>query len=56
MMKMFYALLGITFMFLANFLITYARSLDKGLWRTVLTIVAFLLWIPIILFVFVALF
>jgi hypothetical protein len=56
MLKMFYALLAISLMFAANFIITYARSLDKGLWRKILTIVAFLLWIPIIIFVFGALF
>jgi hypothetical protein len=55
MIKMFYALLAIALMFAANFLITFARSLEKGWWRRVLTVVAFTLWIPIIIFVLGAL-
>jgi hypothetical protein len=56
MIKMLYAMLAIVLMFAANFLITYARSLDQGVWRRVLTIIAFSLWIPIIIFVLGSLF
>lgn len=55
MIKMLYALIAIAVMFGANFLITYARSLDKGWLRGILSLVAYSLWLPIIIFAWAAL-
>lgn len=46
MVKMLYAFIAILLMFIANFSITYARKLKKGVIRSLISIFAFLLLIP----------
>lgn len=55
MMSMFFALLAIALMFIANFLIITARRREKGWVRTLLSICAFLLLPPIFFFALIAL-
>lgn len=49
MIKMMYALIAIVLMFLANFLIIYARSRPKGWLRISISIIAFMMLIPIVI-------
>lgn len=55
MMSMFFALLAIALMFIANFLIITARRREKGWVRMLLSICAFLLLPPIFFFALIAL-
>lgn len=55
MTSMFFALLAIALMFVANFLIMTARRREKGWVRTLLSICAFLLLPPIFFFALIAL-
>ncbi|CAN7703405.1 DUF2768 domain-containing protein [Paenibacillus sp. LjRoot56] len=43
-------------MVVASFLISYARTRTSGVWRGVLSFIAFLMFIPILLFMLSSLF
>jgi len=54
--KMWASLIAIGLMVLASLLISFARTRTKGVLRAVLSIVAFLMFIPILLYMVVSLF
>ncbi|MNG29886.1 hypothetical protein D3C85_800620 [compost metagenome] len=54
--KMWASFVAMGLMVAASFLISYARTRTNGLWRGVLSIVAFLMFIPILLFMLSSLF
>jgi hypothetical protein len=54
--KMWASLIAIALMLVASVLITFARSKTTGILRIVLSIVAFLLFIPIVVLMLLSLF
>jgi hypothetical protein len=52
--KMWASFIAIGLMVLASFLITFARSKTKGVLRIVLSMVAFMLFLPILLYMIVS--
>ncbi|MEX2416191.1 MAG: DUF2768 family protein [Paenibacillaceae bacterium] len=54
--KMWASLIAIALMLVASVLITFARSKTTGFLRVVLTIVAFLLFIPIVVLMLLSVF
>lgn len=54
--KMWASLIAIALMLVASVLITFARSKTTGFLRVVLSIVAFLLFIPIVVLMLLSLF
>ncbi|UUZ79467.1 DUF2768 family protein [Paenibacillus sp. P26] len=54
--KMWASFIAIGLMVAASFLITFARNKTKGILRFVLSLVAFLLFIPILLYMMVSMF
>lgn len=54
--KMWASFIAIGLMVLASFLITFARSKTKGVVRIVLSMVAFLLFLPILLYMIASIF
>lgn len=54
--KMWASFIAIGLMVVASLLITFARSKTKGTVRFVLSLIAFLMFIPIMLYMFVSMF
>ena len=54
--KMWASFVAMGLMVVASFLISYARTRTNGLWRGVLSFIAFLMFIPILLFMLSSLF
>ncbi|WP_343223445.1 DUF2768 family protein [Paenibacillus solanacearum] len=52
--KMWASFIAIGLMFVASFLITYARNKTKGFIRFALSFIAFLLFVPILLYMIVS--
>ncbi|MBE1445977.1 MULTISPECIES: DUF2768 family protein [Paenibacillus] len=52
--KMWASFIAIGLMVLASLLITFARTKTRGILRGVLSVIAFLMFIPILLYVFVS--
>ncbi|OXM88079.1 DUF2768 family protein [Paenibacillus rigui] len=52
--KMWASFIAIGLMVLASFLISFARSKTKGVLRIVLSMVAFMLFLPILLYMIVS--
>ncbi|OAS14073.1 DUF2768 family protein [Paenibacillus oryzisoli] len=54
--KMWASFVAMGLMVVASFLISYARTRTSGVWRGVLSLIAFLMFIPILLFMLSSLF
>lgn len=53
--KMWASFVAIGLMILASFIITYARTRTKGFLRIVLSLIAFILFIPIVIYMLLSL-